>query len=208
MQTVGLALAVLLVTETVVGWVLNLAGRGRLWELNLAQWELGSVTLLVESLGGLIDTLDDEGAAIGVDVGLRSDLIASQVVVTDEVLAWLVHLVAVGQLSAAQVNRECISTVVWAVVLTDLESVIGQIVVHGVGQVVASAEETEDVSVEVEELLLRVDLATTELLLHKVLHLWVVLARHWLLGDLEVILGLGLGGRKLTSLFLYKAFES
>ena len=101
MQTVGLALAVLLVTETVVGWVLNLAGRGRLCELNLAQWELGSVTLLVESLGRLIDTLDDEGAAIGVDVGLRSDLIASQVVVTDEVLAWLVHLVAVGQLSAA-----------------------------------------------------------------------------------------------------------
>ena len=93
-------------------------------------------------------------------------------------------------------------------VLTDLESVIGQIVVHGVGQVVASAEEAEDVPVEVEELLLRVDLATTELLLHKVLHLWVVLARHWLLGNLEVILGLSLGGRKLTSLFLYKAFES
>lgn len=154
LQTVGLTLAVLFVAETVVGWVLNGSGRLRLGELHRAERELISVPLLVEALRALIDALDDEDAAVGIDVRLGSDLVASQVVVADEVLAWLVHVVAVGELCTAQVHRERIPAVVGAVVLTDLEGVVRQIVMDRVGQVVAGAEEAEDAPVEVEELLL------------------------------------------------------
>ncbi len=208
LQTVGLTLAVLFVTEAVVGWVLNLRRSLRLRELHLAERELISVALEIEALRGLVDTLNDEDAAVGVDVRLGRDLVASQVVVANKVLAWLVDVVAVWELRAAQVHREGVSAIVGAVVLADLESVISQVVVHGVRQVVTSAEESQDLSIEVKELLLGVDLAATKRLLHEVLHLRVVLAGHCLLRSLKVVLGLGLGRWQLDSLFLYKAFES
>jgi len=68
--------------------------------------------------------------------------------------------------------------------LTDLESVIGQVVVHDVGQVVAACEETQDAAIIVQELLLGLNLATTETLLHEVSHLGVVDSR---LGDLRLL---------------------
>ena len=93
--------------------------------------------------------------------------------------------------------------------LTDLESVIGEVVVHDVGQVVAACEETQDAAIIVQELLLGLNLATTETLLHEVSHLGVVDSR---LGDLrllEVVSRCSGCSGEGSSLALnnYKAFE-
>ena len=94
--------------------------------------------------------------------------------------------------------------------LADLECVVGQVVVHGVGQVVAACEEAQDAAIVVQELLLGHDFAATETLLHEVSHLGVVDARLWDLRLLEIV-SRGSGCiRQSSSLALnnYKAFES
>ena len=208
-EAVHLALGVLLVTKAVVGRYLASDGLSRLGELNTAERELDLVALAVELLCEGVDALDLVGLAVGVDVGLGGDLVAGQVVVTDEVLAWLVDVHAVGEFLAAEEDSESVSAVVGAVALADLESVVGQVVVHDVWQVLALGEESEDLAIVVEELLLSGDLATAELLLEELQQLGVLLHGHGLLARLEVVCGAGQRGRQITSLLLYnKAFES
>ena len=92
--------------------------------------------------------------------------------------------------------------------LTNLERVISQVVVHHVGKVLVVDEETEDLAVVIQELLLRSNLATTETLLQEVSHLGVALAGHGDLRLYEVVIGRLSCRRQRSSLSLYKAFES
>ena len=209
-ELVHLSEGVLLVTETVIGWSDWLHGLSWLLELHLAERELVAILLSVVLLGEGVDTADHVDAAVGVDVGGWGDLVASQVVVTDEVLAWLVDIETVWELLSAEEHGESISSVIGVVALTDLEGVIGEIVVDDVGEIVLGGEETEDATIVVQELLLGLDFAATEALLHEVSHLGVVDAR---LGDLR-LLEVVFGGSRCrwqgSSLTLhnYKAFES
>ena len=180
-QLVHLTKCVLLITEAIVGGSNRLHGLGWLSELHLAEREVVAVPLPVELLGERVDTVDHVDAAVGVNVRGGSDLIAGQVIVTNEVLAWLVHIEAVWQLLAAKEYGEGITTVVRVMALTDLERVVGQVVVHHVWQVVAGGEEAENAAIVVQELFLGVNFAATEALLHEVAHLGVVDAS---LGDL------------------------
>ena len=207
-ELVHLTQAVLLITKAIVGRLDRLHWLGRCRELNATEREFIAIPGSVEVLSKCIDTGHHVDAAVSVDIGCGGDLVASQVVVTDEALAWLVSVVAIGELLAAEEEGKGISTVVREVALTDLESVISQVVVDSVGEIVTSGEVTENLAVFVQELLLGHNFAATKLLLHEVTHLWVI---NLGLGDLrlgEVVHGGRLGRRQLNSSLLYKAFES
>ena len=92
--------------------------------------------------------------------------------------------------------------------LTDLDGVIGQVVVDNVGDVLGFGEEAEDLAIVVEELLLASHLATTETLLHEVTHFRVTVGNAGLLGSGEVVVLQIDRGRQGSSLLLYKAFEN
>lgn len=153
-QLVHLAKSVPLVTKAIVGWGHRLHGLRWLGELHLTEWEVVAVPLPVELLSEGIDAIDHVDASVGVDVRGRCDLIAGKIVVTDEVLTWLVYIEAIWQLLTAKKNGEGVTTVVRVVALTNLERVIRQVVVHHIRQVVAGREETENATIVVEELFL------------------------------------------------------
>ena len=153
-QLVHLAECVLLITKAIVRRRNWLHWLRRLRELNLTEGEVVAVPLPVELLGEGIDAIDHVDAPVGVNVRRGCDLVAGQIVVTDEVLAWLVHIEAIWQLLAAQKNGKGVTSVVRVVALANLERVIGQVVVHHVGQLVAGREEAENATVVVHELFL------------------------------------------------------
>ena len=158
----------------------------------------------VELSGGCIDASDHVNLAVGVDVRFRGNLIASEVVITDESLAWLVNVEAVRKLTSAESDGETISSIVGAVNFTDLESIVSQVVVDNEGEVIAPSEEAKDLTVVIQELLLRFNFAATEAFLHVVSHLGVLL---WLVGYLrgdEVVGGIRLRWIQRSSLTLQK----
>ena len=182
--------------------------RGRV-ELDVTERELVAVALAVEALSGLVNALDLVDSAVGVDARIRRDLVASQVVVTNEGVSGLVHIDAVGELLTAKVDGETIPAVVGLMALTDFKGVIAEVVVHDVGKVFALSEEAEHLTVEVQELLLGGDLTASELLLEELQELGVLLLRHGLLALNEVVTRNGNRRRQFTSLLLFnKAFES
>jgi hypothetical protein len=198
-EAVHLAEGVDLVSEAVIGRHLhaNLLRNGR--KLDLADWELVAVLGHVPVAGELIDALNDVDAAVGVNVALGGDLVGGQVVVADEVLAWLVHVETVWQLLSSQEKGEGVASVVRVVNLTDLNGIVSQVVVDNVGEVVVLAEEAEDLSVVVKELLLGGDLTATESLLKELLKVTVSLGGGLDLGLGEVVLGRALARGKVDS---------
>ena len=198
-QSVHLAESVDLVSESIVRWLLNWDWLR--WEhvLDVAQWEVVTVPGEVEVASELIDTLDDVGSAVGADVARWSDLVGGQVVVADEVLAWLVHIEALWKSLSPEEESEGIAAVVWMVDLTDLEGIISKVVVDDVLEVIALAEEAEHLTVVVKELLLGLDLASAEGLLEELLHLSVLLWWDLDLGDGEVVLRRGIAWWQLSS---------
>jgi len=168
----------------------------------LAEREIVTVSLHVELLGEGIDSLNHISDTVGDDIACGRDLVSSQVVVTNEALAWLVDIEAVGELLTTEEESESISAVIGAVALTDFKCIISQIIVNHVIQVICCGEEAQHAAIIVEELLLGLNLATTELLLHEVSHLGVSLGRHGPLRHLEVVIGRFRRRRQLSSLAL------
>jgi len=108
----------------------------------------------IEVLGSLVDSFNFEDAAKSVDVTVWSDLVAGQVVVTNESLSWLVHIEAVWEFLSAEEESEGVTTVVGVMDFTDFNSVISQVVVDNVWKVLTASEETEDTAIVVKELFL------------------------------------------------------
>jgi len=164
-ELVDVAKGVSLVTEAVVGWDHeSLLLRDR-WLLDLADWELVTVLHSVEVLSEFIDASDLVDSAEGVDDTSWVDLIAGEVVITNEVLAWLVHIESVWKFLSSQKEGEGVTSIIWAVGLSDFDGIIGQVVVEDVWQVLADSEESEHLSILVQELLLGGNFAATEALL-------------------------------------------
>ena len=138
----------------------------------------------------------------GVDDTSWVDFIASKVVVSDEVLAWLIDIKSVWKLLSSQEESKGISSIVWSVRLSDLNGVIGQVVVENVRKVFADGEESQHLSILVQELLLGGNLSTTEALLKVLQKLNVSLWRNWNTTLSEFILWAVLCGWLLSSLFL------
>ena len=207
-ELVHLTQSVPLVTEAIVRRLNRLHWLGRGSELNATEREIiapfGSVVVLSE----LIDASNYIDAAVSVDIGCRCDFVCCQVVVTDEALSWLVSVVAIWELLTTEQEGKGISAIVRIVALTNLKSVISQVIVDSVGEIITLGEEAEHLAVFVQELLLGLNFAATEALLHEVTHFWVI---NFGLRDLrlgKVVEGGRSGGRQLNSSLLYKAFES
>ena len=189
-----------MLTRRLLGWRIELDGTDR---------EVVLVAFAVETLSEFIDTLDVIDSAVGIDARVRRDLVASQVVVTDEGVTRLVHIDTVGQLLTAEVDGETIPAVVGLVALANFKGVIAEVVVHDEGKVFALGEETEHLTVVIQELLLGGHLTASELLLEELQELRVFLLRHRLLALDEVVTRNGNRRRQFTSLLLFnKAFES
>lgn len=86
------------VTETVVGWNLNWLWFSWLGVLNLTKIEELVVFLLIEILGELIDTSDSENSSECFNATFWFEFIAGPIVITDEVLAWLIDCEALWEL--------------------------------------------------------------------------------------------------------------
>jgi len=174
-ELVDVAESVFLVSDTVVGWNQGGDWLGWGWEGDLSNWEIVAVFLSVEFLGGSVDAFDFKDAAESIDVAFWGDFVTGEVVVANEGLSWLVNIEAVWKLLSAEEQGKGVAAIVRVVNLADLDSVVGQVVVDNVWEVLATGEEAEDTSVVVEELLLGGNFATTEGLLEELLHLWVSL---------------------------------
>ena len=188
-QLVHLSKGVHLITKAIVGRRHRLHWLRWLRKLHRTEREVVTIPLLIELLSEGIDSVDHVDAPVSVDVRGGCDFIAGQIVVTNEVLTWLVYIEAIWQLLAAKQNRKGVTTVVRVVALTNFESVISQVVVYHIRQVIASGEEAENATVVVQELLLRINFAATEALFHEVAHFWVIDARLGDLGLFEVVAG-------------------
>lgn len=150
--------------------------------------EIVTVIAHVELLGEVIDSVNHVDLAVGVNVRGGGNLITGQVVVADKALSWLVNIKTIWELLSTKEHSKSVSTVIGEMAITDFEGVIGQVVVDDVGKIITGRKEAEDLAVIIQELLLGLNLATTEALLHEVSHLRVLVQNLGLLGDLEVVL--------------------
>lgn len=97
---------------------------------------------MVELLGVRVNSIDSHDVSKHVDRATREDLVTSKVVISDESLARLLNLAGVGKLLSAKEACKRIITVVLVVSLTDLNSIISQVVVDYKRSVFRSAVET------------------------------------------------------------------
>lgn len=145
-----------------MGRNLNGLGLTRLGVLDLTEVEKLVVLLLIEVLSELINSSDSELTTEGVDGSLGLNLIASKIVISNEVLAWLVDCKALRKLLSLKKKCEGVATIIGVMNLSDLNCIISEVVVDDEGQVVALDEETQHSSVVIEELFLGGHSATTE----------------------------------------------
>jgi hypothetical protein len=88
---------------------------------------------------------------------------------------------------------ESVTSIVGVVDLTNFNGVVGEVVLEDKGEILRLTEESEDFAVVIEELLLAGNLATTEGLLHVLLHLVITWA-----GNLDLRLSKSIGGHFLA----------
>jgi hypothetical protein len=196
-QVVDVAEGVLLLAETIVGRNLLLDwGAGRR-HLDGTQLEELAILAGVVLLGVLVNAGDVEGASEGKNAAIGLNLVAGQVVVSNEGEAGLLHLVAEGHALPPEQEGEAVTSIVGVVHLANLDGVVGEEVVHDEGEVFGVAEEAEHLAVVVEELLLGGYAATAERPFHEFLEVAVDGAGHLDLalgeGVRRVGLALGLG---------------
>jgi len=147
------------------------------------------VLLMVVLLGVLIDAVNLHGEAEDVNVTTREDFIAGQVVISNEGLSRLLNLTGVGQLLSSEEAGERVKSVILVMGFTDLNSVVSQIVVDDKRSVLVGAVESEDLSVVVQELLLRGYLTASKLLLEVLEHESITLGCNWDLLFVEGVSG-------------------
>ena len=102
----------------------------------------------------LVYTCDLVFAAIRADGTTWINLITGQIVVTDKVLAWLVHIMAVWQFLSSKERRSGFAAIVRAMALSNFNGVISQVIVNDVGQVLTEGEEAKHLTIVVQELFL------------------------------------------------------
>ena len=133
--------------------------------LNVTKREMSLVISEVVILSGFVDTTNSENPSVSSQMTIEVDFITGQVVVTDEGLSGLIHIESPRQFLSAEVDREGVSSVIGEMHLSDFNGVISQEVVPDELQIVRPGEEPEHFAIKVQELLLRRNATSTELLL-------------------------------------------
>lgn len=120
--------------------------------------ELFSVVLLSE----IINSLNSKDSAKSRNSSARSDFVTGQVIVSDEVLTWLINSKSLREFLSSQKKGKRVSAVIGMMDLSHLDCVVCQIVVDDERSVITLSVESENLSVVIQELLLRNDSSTSE----------------------------------------------
>ena len=188
--------------ETVVRGDLRSLGLSRARGLLVTDLEVSLILLVVVLLGVLINSVNLHGEAEDVDATTGEDLITGQVVISDKGLTRLLYLTGVGQFLSSEEAGKRVKSVILVMGLTDLNGIVSQVVVDHKRSVLVGAVESEDLSVVIQELLLRGNLATSELLLKVLEHESITLGGNWDLFVVEGVLRQFLSGATRLTAFL------
>lgn len=122
-------------------------GRSRLWLLNTAQREVSLVLLKIVILSEFINTFNLENSSVSNQSSSEFNFITGQVSVSNELLAWLVHVKCLRESLSPQIYREGVPAVVGEMDLPNLDSIVSQEVVPLELQVGASGIEPQNLPV-------------------------------------------------------------
>ena len=153
-----------------------------LWLLDAADWEVSMIVIQIIVLREFVDTSDLHNSSISDQWFAEFDLIASEVAITDELLARLIHVERLWQSLSSKVHGEGVPTVVGEVDLSDLDGIVGQEVMPLELEVSALRVESKNFSIVVKELFLGWNSTTAQFLLEELQELWILLWWNWLLG--------------------------
>jgi len=168
----------------------------------VTDFKMAVVLFFVVGLSVFINTINLHHLVEDVNETTGVDLVTSQVVITDEGLTGLLNLRGVGELLSSEEAGEGIETVILVMGLTNLNGIISKVVVDDERSVVLSAIETEHLSIVIQELLLRSDLASSEFLLEILEHEGITLRRDRDLRLVKAITGAFLSSSARLSTFL------
>jgi hypothetical protein len=122
--------------------------------LDLPDLEMFLELCLEVTLSEFIDSIDSEYSSEGIDNSAWLDFIASQVIVANKVLPWLIHCKGLGQLLPSEEEGEGVSAVIGMMHFSNLNRIVSKVIVNHVGHVVTSHEESKHLPIVVQELLL------------------------------------------------------
>ena len=108
-----------------------------------------------------VDASDLHYSSVGGQRLAEFNLVTSQIAITDELLARLIHVKRLWQSLSSKVHGEGVPTVVGEVHLPDLDCIVGQEIVPLELEVSASRVESKNFSIMVQELFLRWNTTTT-----------------------------------------------
>ena len=139
------------------------------------------VMLEVVVLREFVDTSDLHNSSVCDQWLAEFNLVASQVAITDELLARLIHVERLWQSLSSQIYGERVSTIIGEVHLSDLDSVVSQEVVPFELEVSALRVESKNFSIIIQKLLLGWNTSTSEFLFEEFQELWILLWWNWFL---------------------------
>lgn len=206
-KVVDVAKSVDLVSKTVEWGNLAYSRLRGSWAADSAELKLPTELVLVVFLRVIIDTLDVVGAAESTDRSITKDLVAGQVIVTNEVETGLIHVGSEGDLLSLQKLGESVTAVIRVMHLTNLDCVVSQEIMDNERQILTLTEEAKDLAIVIKELLNAVYVAATKGLLLVLAEFSVVRPGNLHQGSVKTVLGNSLGFRLGASEFL-KEFPS
>jgi hypothetical protein len=174
-----------LITEAVMWWNLNDDSVSWSHWHDVAHWEMFAVSLEEVVLGECVHSFDLEASSVSDKISIVVDLITCQISVTNELLTWLIYCEGLRKFLSSQINRERISSVIWEMNFSDLNSVVSKEVVPHKLQILASCEESKNLSIVVQELFLGCNFSSSELFLEEFEQLLVFFWWDWLAGLYE-----------------------
>ena len=141
-----------LVSETVVSWHLYNNCISWFWLFDVTQWHVSVEPREVIVLRKFIYAFIFEDSTVSDKFSFEFNLIASEISVTNELLTWLIDGESLWQFLSSQVHTEGVSSVIWEMNFSDLNGVVSQEVVPDKLKVFARGEESEHLSVIIQEL--------------------------------------------------------
>lgn len=116
----------------------------------------------------VIDSCYDKSTTESFDITTRIDLITSEVIISNLSLSRLIHIKVIWHLSSFKHHSKGVSAVICMMDFTHLNSVVCQIVVDDIRDIIERSIKAENLTIIVQELFLRGYSATSKLFLHKV----------------------------------------
>lgn len=138
-------------------------------------------------MGEFVNTLNTKAPSISNKILIWANLITGKISISNELLSWLVYSEGFWELLSSQVDGEGVSAVVGEVTFSNLDGIVSKEVMPDELETFRLNEESENLSVEVEELLLGSNLSSSEFLFQELKELLILLNNMWHLGLSETV---------------------